>query len=97
MALPDQMMSGLPGCFVVIGHNGICEQPDRWSVDEHQRRTLLPLGLQVALILGDRVPGSIRHPTTGEGIDHDPLAIWVVIGTGGKLPCHGCTPARQLG
>ena len=75
--------------FVVVGDHRIGEQPDRWSVDEDQRRALLAFGLQVTLIFSDRVQDQPVDPTAGEGIDHDPLAVWIVVGAGGQaLRCH---------
>ena len=84
MTVTDQMLRRFDRCFVVVGDDGIGEQPDRWSVDEHQRRALLAFDLQVTLIFSDRVQDQPVDPPTGEGIDHDPFAVGIVVGAGGQ-------------
>jgi hypothetical protein len=84
---PD--VAGFDGCFVVVGDHCIGEQPDRWSVHEDQRRTLLAFGVEVTLIFSDRVQDQSIDPTTSEGIDHDPFAVWIVVGAGRY---DGCVP-----
>jgi hypothetical protein len=83
MTVTDQMPSRCDGRFVVIGDDSIGQQPIRRSVHEHQRRTLLSLRLQVALIFSNGVQDQSIDPSTGEGIDHDPLAVRIVVRAGG--------------
>ena len=88
MPMIDQMPRCLDRCFVVVGDGGIGEQPGRWPVDEHQRRTLLAFHVEVALIFSDRAQDQSVDPPTGEGIDHGSLAMSIVVGTGrNELRC----------
>ena len=84
MTVTDEMLRRFERRLVVVGDHRIGEQPDRWSVDEDQRRALLTLGLQVTLIFGDRVQDQPVDPAAGEGIDHDPLTVGIIVGAGGQ-------------
>ena len=74
MTMTDQMACRFDCCFVVVADDSVGQHPGRWSVDEHQRRTLLAFGLQVTLIFSDRAQDQPIDPTAGEGIDHDSFA-----------------------
>ena len=84
MPVIDQMSRRLDRCFVIVGDDGIGQQPGRRPVDKHQRRTLLAFHMKVALIFSDRAQDQPVDPPTGEGIDHRPLTVSIVIRTSGE-------------
>ncbi len=84
MSATDQMPRRFDRCFVVVRDNGIGHQSGRRSVDEDQRRALLAFHMKVTLILGDRGQDQSIDPAASEGIDHDPLAVGIVIGARGQ-------------
>ena len=71
-------------CFVVVRDDGISQQSSRRSVDKDQRRALLTFHMKVALIFGDRGQDQSIDPATGERIDHDSLAMGIVLQARGQ-------------
>ena len=79
--------------LVVVGQHGVGDQADRWPVDEDHRRALLALGLQVAVVGGDRGQDQPVDPAPGEGVDQRALAFWVVVRSWPRRP--PCRVARR--
>jgi hypothetical protein len=89
MTVTDEMLRRFERRLVVVGDNRIGES--RSVVGRrNQRRALLPLGLQGALIFSNRVQDQPVDPAAGEGIDHDPLTVGIVVRACGQY-C-GVTP-----